>query len=95
MPRNDFIQLISFFALCLKLLYVLNLTGEYAVWEKQKQTMKYYRRVMINTDFSIHLFHDSNIVENSGSQLGLRLASSLKEWGSVNHYVWIEALSNF
>ena len=63
--------------------------------EKQKQTMKYYRRVMINTDFSIHLFHDSNKVENSGSQLGLRLASSLKEWGSVNHYVWIEALSNF
>ena len=63
--------------------------------DKENQAIKYYRRVMIDTDFSIHLFHESNIVENSGSRLGLRLASSLKEWGSVNHYVWIEALSNF
>jgi nucleoside-diphosphate-sugar epimerase len=28
--------------------------------------------------------------ENSGSPLGLRLASALKEFGLVNHSIWIE-----
>jgi hypothetical protein len=45
---------------------------------------------MIDTDFSIHLFHDSKKVEKSGSPLGLRLASALKEFGLVNHSIWIE-----
>jgi len=56
----------------------------------QQQTIKSYRRVMIDTDFSIHLFHDSTKVENKGSQLGLRLASALKEFGLVNHSIWFE-----
>ncbi len=38
------------------------------------QAIKSCRRVMIDTDFSIHLFHDSKKVENNGSPLGLRLA---------------------
>jgi len=29
-------------------------------------------------------------VENNGSRLGLRLASALKEFGLVNHSVWVE-----
>ena len=58
--------------------------------ETKKQAIKAYSRVMIGTDFSIHLFHDSNKVENSGSPLGLRLASALKELGLVNHSIWIE-----
>ena len=56
----------------------------------QEQTIKSYRRVMIDNDFSIHLFHDSTKVENKGSQLGLRLASALKEFGLVNHSIWFE-----
>ena len=58
--------------------------------ETQMQTIKTYRRVMIETDVSFHLFHDSPNVERNGSPLGLRLASSLKEFGLVNHSVWTE-----
>ena len=54
------------------------------------QEIKSYSRVLIDTDFSIHLFHDSKKVENSGSPLGLRLASALKAFGLVNHSIWIE-----
>ncbi len=61
--------------------------------ETKKQTIKAYSRVMIDTDFSIHLFHDSPDVENNGSSLGLRLTSALKEFGLVNHSVWIEKYS--
>jgi len=58
--------------------------------ERKKQVIMAYRRVLIGTDFSIHLFHDSKKIENSGSQLGLRLASALKEIGLVKHSIWME-----
>ncbi len=58
--------------------------------EAKKQALRIYIRAMMDTNFSIHLFHDSKKVENSGSQLGLRLASALKEFGLVNHSIWIE-----
>ena len=56
----------------------------------QQQAIRSYRRAMIDNDFSIHLYHDSPKVENKGSQLGLRLASALKEFGLVNHSIWLE-----
>ncbi|MFC1493156.1 hypothetical protein ACFL6O_04285 [candidate division KSB1 bacterium] len=58
--------------------------------ESEKYNIKVYMRVMIDTDYSIHLFHESNIVENSGSTLGLRLVSALKSYGLVNHTIWVE-----
>ena len=58
--------------------------------EVGEQAVNVYRRVMIDSDLSIHLLHDSAGVEPGGSPLGLRLASSLKEFGLVNHSVWIE-----
>ena len=58
--------------------------------EAKKQTIKAYHRVMIYTDSSIHLLHDSKEVENYGSSLGLHLVSCLKEYGLVNHSIWIE-----
>ena len=57
------------------------------------KTIKIYSHTTVETDFSIHLFHDSKKLENSGSQLGLRLASTLKEFGLVNHSVWFEMYS--
>ena len=48
-----------------------------------------YNRVLIDTDFSIQIIHDSVNVENSGSQLGLCLVAALKEFGLVNHSIWI------
>ena len=64
------------------------------VKETKKQAIKAYSRVMIDTDISIHLFHNSKEVENSGSQLGLCIASALKEFGLVNHSVWVERLNS-
>lgn len=58
--------------------------------EINKQSIKAYSREMIDSDFSIHLFHNSQKVENRGSPLGLRIASALKEFGLVNHSIWIE-----
>jgi hypothetical protein len=57
--------------------------------ETEKQTVKLYTR-MINTDFSIHLFHDSGKIKNSGSPLGIKLVSALKSYGLVNHTIWTE-----
>lgn len=48
-----------------------------------------FSRVSIDTDFSIHIFHDAEDVENGGSSLGLRLASALKEFGLVHHSIWM------
>ncbi len=43
----------------------------------------------VRSDFSIHLKHDSEKVDNSGSDLGLTIASNLKAFGLVNHTVWL------
>jgi hypothetical protein len=61
--------------------------------EAGTQAINMYRRVMIDSDVSIHLVYDSDDVKKSGgplSSLGLQLASGLKEFGLVNHSVWIE-----
>jgi len=49
-----------------------------------------YSRVLIDTDYSIHIIHDSGKVEGQGSALGLHLANTLKAFGLVNHSVWGE-----
>lgn len=58
--------------------------------EKEKQGVRTYRRVMIDSDFSIHLHYDSENPDTVGSPLGLRLASALKQFGLVNHSIWKE-----
>ncbi len=58
--------------------------------ETKKQGIIAYSRVMIDNNFSIHLTHDTIKVDSSGSQLGLCIVSSLKEFGLVNHSVWVE-----
>ncbi|BBM87157.1 hypothetical protein [Candidatus Uabimicrobium amorphum] len=57
--------------------------------KEKKQSIKVYSHAMIDTDFSVSIFHDSQKIENSGSSLGLYLTSILKEYGLVNHSVWI------
>ncbi len=49
-----------------------------------------YSRALIDTDYSIHIIHDSDKVEGQGSPLGLQLATVLKAFGLVNHSVWGE-----
>lgn len=62
------------------------------VEEAEKQAIRLYTRTLIDSDFCIHLFHNSNRVKNCGSSLGVRLASDLKFYGLVNHSIWIEKL---
>ena len=61
--------------------------------EANEQAIKAYSRVMRDTNFSLHLYHDSELIEFGGSLLGLRITSSLKEFGLVNHTIWIEMLN--
>jgi hypothetical protein len=49
-----------------------------------------YKRTAVETDVGIHILHNSGKVEDNGSQLGLRLADALKEFGLVNHSIWIK-----
>lgn len=54
------------------------------------QAIKVYRHEMLETDFSIHLFHDSQKADTRCSTICTRLIPSLKDFGLVNHTVWIE-----
>ena len=58
--------------------------------ETRRQAIKAYHRMRVDSDFSIHLFHDSKEAEINGSRLGLRIASALKAFGLVKHRIWIE-----
>ena len=50
-----------------------------------------YCHMTIDTDFRIHLVHESMEAQSQGSPLGLQLAVTLKEYGLVNHSLWAEA----
>ena len=52
--------------------------------------MKIYRNAWINTDMSVHLHWKSTPAELRGSAMGLRLVQTLKEFGLVNHSIWVE-----
>ncbi len=58
--------------------------------ETRQQAIKVYSNITVATDFSIHLYHDLKEADFSGSPLGQRLASALKEFGLVNHSIWVE-----
>ena len=52
--------------------------------------MKTYYHAALESDLSIHLHWESELPEQNGSALGLRLAHALKEIGLTDHSVWIE-----
>jgi len=52
--------------------------------------MKTLRHAVLETDLSVHLYWESEQPEKNGSALGLRLAQALKEFGLIDHSVWIE-----
>jgi hypothetical protein len=51
---------------------------------------KIYRHAALETDLSVHLRWDSEWPERTGSSPGLHLAQALKEFGLVDHSIWIE-----
>ena len=52
--------------------------------------MKTYHHAALGSDLSIHLHWESEQPEQNGSSLGLHLAQALKEFGLVDHSIWVE-----
>jgi hypothetical protein len=52
--------------------------------------MKTFHHSALESDWSFHLHWESGRPEQNGSNLGLRMAQALKEFGLVDHSVWIE-----
>ncbi len=52
--------------------------------------MKTYRHALLDSDISVHLHWRSAQVEENGSIPGLQLARALKDFGLVDHSIWIE-----
>ena len=48
-----------------------------------------FRHASLPTDFSLHLTHQSDTNWSGKSQTGLMLTSVAKEFGLVNHTVWV------
>ena len=57
------------------------------------KSVKIYRQVMLESDFSIHLFHESEKSDTGCSTICSQLVRSLKDFGFVNHTVWIETFN--
>ena len=58
--------------------------------ERTLNNVKIYKHVLLETDFSIHLFHDSQKSDTCCSSICMQLVPSLKNFGLVNHAVWVE-----
>ncbi|APF18936.1 hypothetical protein [Caldithrix abyssi] len=53
-------------------------------------SVKIYQQAGLETDYSVHLRYDPDTTETEYRVLGERLVSDLKEFGLVNHTVWME-----
>ncbi len=58
--------------------------------EQRPINVKVFRHGTVETDFSLHLHCDSNEPEIHGSMLGIKLVSILKDFGMVNHNIWVD-----
>ena len=58
--------------------------------EYENHRVQLYRHLTVETDWSFHIQIQTDINFTSPSQLGLRIASALKEFGLVHHSVWSE-----
>jgi len=52
--------------------------------------MKTYHHAALETDLSVHLHWESERPEQNGSSLGHRLTQALKDFGLIDHSIWIE-----
>ena len=52
--------------------------------------IKTYCHASLETDMSVHLHWESERLGQNGSALGFRIAQVLKEFGLIDHSVWVE-----
>jgi hypothetical protein len=55
-------------------------------------TVKLYRHLTVETDWSVHIHIQTEINFTSLNQMGQRVASALQEFGLVYHSVWLEEI---
>jgi len=60
------------------------------IQEESDIKLMIYRQFHLDTDIRIHLYHLEELEDKNGSPLGHHLATALKEFGLVNHSLWIE-----
>ena len=72
--------------------YLAQWLAEAAAGEK-KHKIRIYRHAELENDYSIHFQYDPRTADNELAVLAQRLASVLKEFGLVNHTIWIERQS--
>jgi hypothetical protein len=63
--------------------------GKELALSAKKTKLRLYRHAYIETDFSIHLLHDSRYTSANESPLGHHLASALAELGIIHRSVWV------
>ena len=56
---------------------------------ERRVKIQIYHHATLETDLTIHLLWDSNKTSQRGSKLGLMLAEGLREFGMVDHAVWV------
>jgi len=54
------------------------------------KTIKIYRHAVLETDFSVHLHWEAEEPKAQGCLLGFRLTRALKEFGLIDHSLWVE-----
>lgn len=65
--------------------FTIDLNKEY-----ENYSIRLYRHLKVETDWSIHVQYHSKGLTTSPSPVGLRIASALKEFGLVHYSVWSE-----
>ena len=60
-----------------------------AVIQSGLTNIKAYRHAVLKDDFCVILCWDSEQVEKNGSIHGLRLVQALREYGLIDHSIWI------
>src|SRR3974390_3473795 len=57
---------------------------------KHMVEIRIYHHSVVETDFSIHIYWQSEPGTQDKSPLGLRFSSALRRLGLLNHSVWVE-----
>lgn len=63
--------------------------------EPDLTSARIYRHATVSTDFSIHLRGRNGETNKKACELGTRLAAALRDFGMVEHSVWIEERPSF
>ena len=58
--------------------------------EYENYSIRLYRHLTVETDWSFHVHYHSRDHTTSPSPVGLGIASALQEFGLVHHSVWSE-----